>query len=81
MAAALTPREREVIALVCEGMSRKEIGTALGISLETVRGHLTNINTKLGTRSMVDIVIHVARHHPGTFSRNPPINADLTLYG
>jgi RNA polymerase sigma factor (sigma-70 family) len=52
----LTPREREVIALMAEGWTNKEIGRALGISPRTVEIHRTNALTKLGTRRSANAV-------------------------
>lgn len=47
MKSILTPREKEVIALVAQGNSYKEIARALAISDFTVRSHLTTIRLKL----------------------------------
>jgi NarL family two-component system response regulator LiaR len=44
----LTPREREVLALIVEGKSNLEIGRELGISLSTARFHVSTIIDKLG---------------------------------
>jgi DNA-binding NarL/FixJ family response regulator len=44
---ALTQREQEVLALVAEGFSDKEIGDALSISVHTVKSHMRNILAKL----------------------------------
>ena len=46
-AARLTRREREVLALVAEGMTNAEIGALLWISAGTVRRHLENAYSKL----------------------------------
>jgi DNA-binding NarL/FixJ family response regulator len=45
---ALTPREREILALVAEGLSNGEIGRRLFISTKTVSVHVSNILAKLG---------------------------------
>jgi two-component system, NarL family, response regulator len=45
--ATLTPRELEVLKLVANGLTNKEIAQALGISLETAQGHVKNILAKL----------------------------------
>jgi ATP/maltotriose-dependent transcriptional regulator MalT len=50
-AAALTGREVEVLALVAEGLSNREIGERLVLSRHTVARHLSNIMTKLGVGS------------------------------
>ncbi|MEU6381798.1 LuxR C-terminal-related transcriptional regulator [Streptomyces sp. NPDC046909] len=51
----LTRREREVAALVAEGMSNQQIASALGRSPRTVHGHVENILAKLGFRSRARI--------------------------
>ncbi|MCT7355516.1 response regulator transcription factor [Streptomyces sp. 15-116A] len=52
----LTPREEEVLKLVAEGHSSKEIAELLFISVKTVEATLTRVYRKLGIRSRVDIV-------------------------
>ena len=52
----LTPREREVVALVARGWTNGEIGAALFISTGTVRKHLDNVYAKLGVRSRAQAV-------------------------
>ena len=60
--ATLTEREREVIALVGEGLKNKQIGDRLSITETTVRHHLTSIFTKLGVESRLEMVIFAHRH-------------------
>jgi two-component system nitrate/nitrite response regulator NarL len=60
--AALTNREREVIALVGEGIKSKEIAGRLFISETTVRHHLTSIFDKLGVADRVELLIYAYRH-------------------
>jgi len=62
LAAHLTPREKEVVALLVEGLSNKEIAAALGISTRTVSFHLDNIYTKLGVGSRTEAAIYALRH-------------------
>ncbi len=45
---SLTPREREVITLVAEGRTNREIGRRLGVAERTARTHVSNILAKLG---------------------------------
>lgn len=52
----LTPRETEVLQLVSEGNSNKEIGNRLCISEETVKGHVKNILGKLGANDRTQAV-------------------------
>jgi len=58
----LTEREREVIALICEGLQNKLIGERLFISETTVRHHLTSIFDKLGVTNRLELVIYAYRH-------------------
>jgi two-component system response regulator FixJ len=52
----LTPREREVLGLVVEGLSSKEIGHKLRVSCKTVEAHRARIMKKMETESVVDLV-------------------------
>jgi DNA-binding CsgD family transcriptional regulator len=51
LAARLSDREREILSLVAEGMTNREIGEALYLSPLTVRTHLERIFAKLGVRT------------------------------
>ncbi len=53
---ALTRREREVATLVAGGYSNQQIGTALFISVATVKDHLHAIFTKTGFRSRAQLI-------------------------
>jgi DNA-binding NarL/FixJ family response regulator len=53
---ALTPREREVLALAAEGMSTTEMAEKLFISPRTAETHRTNLMQKLGLQSQTDLV-------------------------
>lgn len=52
----LTPREREVMALVVTGKHNREIGPSLGISVRTVEVHKARLMTKLGVDNVADLV-------------------------
>lgn len=60
--ATLTPREREVFALVVTGMLNKQIGAELGTSEKTVKVHRARVMRKLGATSVAELVrmAHVA---------------------
>jgi DNA-binding NarL/FixJ family response regulator len=53
---ALTPRETEVLRLMTEGLSNREIASVLGISEHTVKFHITSIFGKLGSASRTEAV-------------------------
>jgi FixJ family two-component response regulator len=52
----LTPRERDVLALVAAGLMNKQIAAELGIAEITVKIHRGHIMKKMGTRSVADLV-------------------------
>lgn len=53
--AKLTPRQREVLQMVAEGKSTKEISAALGISAKTVEFHRNSLMDELGLRSIAEL--------------------------
>jgi DNA-binding NarL/FixJ family response regulator len=55
--AVLTPREREVLALVGQGLSNDEIGAAMYLSPATARTHVSRAMTKLGARDRAQLVV------------------------
>lgn len=50
----LSTRETEILALLAEGLSNKEIGLRLGLKVSTVRGHVESIFAKLGVASRTE---------------------------
>lgn len=59
----LTPREREVVQLLAEGKSSKEVAVALGLSVKTAETHRSNIMRKLELHSVSDLVLYAVRNN------------------
>ena len=57
----LTPREHDVLELLVEGASNKEIARRLGISTSTVKFHVRSVADKLGADGRTDAVAHALR--------------------
>jgi DNA-binding CsgD family transcriptional regulator len=57
----LTARERDVLALMAEGRSNKEIARSLGISVHTAKFHVGSLLDKLDATGRLDAVAHAAR--------------------
>ena len=54
---SLTPREREIMALVTAGLMNKQVGGRIGISEMTVKIHRGHVMRKMGTKSLADLVL------------------------
>ena len=54
---SLTPREKEVLRLMAEGTSSRDIGARLGISYATVRTHIRSLGSKLGVHSKLEAIV------------------------
>ena len=57
----LSPREQEVLTLVVEGLTNREIATDLGIAVNTVRNHVRSILEKLDVRNRVQAAVYAVR--------------------
>ncbi|EPD48318.1 MULTISPECIES: response regulator transcription factor [unclassified Corynebacterium] len=57
-----TPREQEILNLVCQGLSNDEIARRLVVATTTVKTHVKALLTKTGSRSRVDLVIWAAKN-------------------
>jgi DNA-binding NarL/FixJ family response regulator len=57
----LTDREKEILQLLAEGRSNKEVANLLGLSVTTVETHRTNMMQKLGLHSTAEIVLYAVR--------------------
>jgi predicted ATPase/DNA-binding NarL/FixJ family response regulator len=60
---SLTPRERQVAALVASGRTNRQIGRVLGISEKTAEVHLHHVMSKLDARSRAEVAAWAATHH------------------
>jgi DNA-binding NarL/FixJ family response regulator len=58
----LTPREVEIIDKIAQGQSNKEVGQACSICQRTVKHHLTNIFTKVGVSSRLELAVFALKH-------------------
>jgi two-component system, NarL family, nitrate/nitrite response regulator NarL len=72
--AQVTPREREVINLIAEGLNSEEIAGRLRIATYTVRSHVRNVMEKLMLHTRLQIAAYV--HETG--SRNEKAEAERT---
>ncbi len=59
----LSPREREIVQLLAEGKSNKEVAGELGISVKTAETHRAAIMKKLGMQSFSELVRYAVRNH------------------
>lgn len=60
----LSAREEQIVGMVCQGMSNRDMATALFVSVKTVESHLTRIFRKTGARSRVSLVAAFAAGQP-----------------
>jgi DNA-binding NarL/FixJ family response regulator len=58
----ITPREREVLQMLAEGLSNKEIAAKLHMSVDTERTHMMNILNKLGVHSRIQALVFATRY-------------------
>ena len=58
---ALTPREAEILRLVAEGLGNKQIAARLGMSVTTVRTHLSSVYGKLQVKTRVELALYAAQ--------------------
>ncbi|WP_114944090.1 LuxR C-terminal-related transcriptional regulator [Microvirga calopogonii] len=60
----LTPREQQILSILVQGRSNKEIGNKLELSEKTIKHHLTNILQKLRVRNRVEAALLASNHLP-----------------
>lgn len=61
-ATSLTPREREVLALIAQGLANREIARTLVLAEKTVKTHVSNILMKLGVADRTQAALWAVRH-------------------
>lgn len=58
----LTPRELQVLQLICDGLSNREIAARLDVSINTVSVHRANIMSTLGVHKTAELVVYAIQH-------------------
>lgn len=58
----LSPREREITVLVCQGLESLEIAGILGVAVSTVKFHLTNIFKKKDVKTRYELMAKIRRN-------------------
>jgi DNA-binding NarL/FixJ family response regulator len=69
----LTPREREIVQLLAEGKSSKEVAVALGLSVKTAETHRSNIMRKLELHSISNLVLYAVRNNIVHVAQQPAL--------
>jgi DNA-binding NarL/FixJ family response regulator len=59
----LTTREREIVALVGQGLKNRQIAEHLGVAEKTIKGHLTNVFLKLGVQDRLELALLAVKTH------------------
>jgi len=59
---AFTDRETQVLKMLVEGRSNKEIGVPLGITNRTVKAHVAKLMRKVGVENRVALTVHAITH-------------------
>jgi len=60
----MTAREREIVDLIADGLSNREIANRLSIAIDTVKSHVHNILEKLSLRSRVEVAVRARVRAP-----------------
>jgi DNA-binding NarL/FixJ family response regulator len=71
----LTPREEQVVALVADGLSNRDVAGELGLSEHTIKKYLLRIFDKVGISSRVELVLYAMSHSEKSRSEWMPANA------
>jgi len=76
---SLTAREREIVQLVAEGKSAKEVASHLEISVKTAETHRSNIMRKLNLHSVAEVVLYAVKNHMVQVASPPDLAASQKL--
>jgi DNA-binding NarL/FixJ family response regulator len=76
----LTPRERELLQLLADGLSDKEMALRLGLSAKTIRNHMTGVLDALGVESRLQALIAAARFGIIDFSAVRAVGASKSSF-
>lgn len=78
----LTPRERQVVQLLAEGKTTKEVASALNLSVKTAETHRSNIMGKLDLHSISEVVLYAVRNNiVQAFNSESPALPELDFAG
>jgi two-component system response regulator DevR len=69
--AALTPREREILELIGEGLTNRQIGNRLFLSEKTVKNHISRMLAKLGVERRIQAAVLATQHQPAGADAEP----------
>jgi DNA-binding NarL/FixJ family response regulator len=58
----LTPRELQIVALICEGLKNKQIGSQLGTKEQVVKNYLRSIYAKMGVSDRLELALFTVHH-------------------
>ena len=72
-----TTREKEVLGMLAEGRSNKEIASPMGIEVRTVKAYISKLLRKVGVSNRIKLSVHAATHGPELFCREPVSNGEL----
>jgi DNA-binding NarL/FixJ family response regulator len=76
----LTPRERQVVQLLAEGKTTKEVACLLNLSVKTAETHRSNIMAKLGLHSISEVVLYAVRNNiVQAFNPANPVMPEIQL--
>ena len=74
----LTRREKQVVQLLAEGKSTKEVASVLNLSVKTAETHRSNIMSKLGLHSVSELVLYAVRNNIVQAFSSPSLGGDAS---